>query len=167
MTSLPSVSARSYQFRPVSASRVAGSANRRSDLVCLHRAPRRTQQILANKKHSRRCRGAPSISAISVTERYADAEAKDTIRPLRHPFAAWQRWWYMGATPQAELPQSQKFSRICARLWGIMKHSKTSLTFAITFMVRCTYLSGADPGGVDSKSYKAQPALCNQRAAPA
>ena len=40
-----------------------------------------------------------------------------------------------GATPQSELPKSQKFSRICARLWGIMKHSKTSLSFAVTFMV--------------------------------
>lgn len=96
----------------------------------------RGQQILAKSRHRRRrCCGVLRVSATSVTERYEDAEAKDPIRPLRHPVAAWQRWWYIGATPQAELPQSQKFSKICARLWSIMKHSKTSLSFAVTFMV--------------------------------
>ena len=99
---------------------------------------RRVQHTFASRRHRRPSCGALRVSAVSVTERYEQAEKTDPIRPLRHPLAAWQRWWYIGATPQAELPQSQKFSKICARLWGIMKHSKTSLSFAVTFMVSCS-----------------------------
>ncbi|DBA70277.1 TPA: hypothetical protein ACH3X2_012175 [Trebouxia sp. C0005] len=95
----------------------------------------RVQHVFASRRHRRLSCDALRVSAVSVTERYEQAEKTDPIRPLRHPVAAWQRWWYIGATPQAELPQSQKFSKICARLWGIMKHSKTSLSFAVTFMV--------------------------------
>lgn len=90
--------------------------------------------ISANKTPRRHFTGTAFTSAVSVTERF-DAEANTPIRPLRHPLASWQQWWHIGATPQSQLPQSQKFSRICARLWGIMKHSKTSLSFAVTFMV--------------------------------
>ena len=82
-----------------------------------------------------RCEEKLRVSASSVSERYNAAEEGDPIKPLRHPAAAWHRWWYIGATPQAELPPSQKFSRICNRLWSIIKHSKTSLTFAVMFMV--------------------------------
>lgn len=98
----------------------------------------RVQHVFASRRHRRLSCDALRVSAVSVTERYEQAEKTDPIRPLRHPVAAWQRWWYIGATPQAELPQSQKFSKICARLWGIMKHSKTSLSFAVTFMVSCS-----------------------------
>ena len=101
---------------------------------------RRVRHIFVRRRHKRRACDALRVSAVSVTERYEQAEKTDPIRPLRHPLAAWQRWWYIGATPPAELPQSQKFSKICARLWGIMKHSKTSLSFAVTFMVRCSLL---------------------------
>lgn len=98
----------------------------------------RFRHIFASRRHRRPSCSALRVSAVSVTERYEQAERTDPIRPLRHPLAAWQRWWYIGATPQAELPQSQKFSKICARLWGIMRHSKTSLSFAVTFMVSCS-----------------------------
>lgn len=117
----------------------------------------------ANKTPRRHFTGTAFTSAVSVTERF-DAEANTPIRPLRHPLASWQQWWHIGkpctdaqqqhthiarqitcaitgATPQSQLPQSQKFSRICARLWGIMKHSKTSLSFAVTFMVSRVHIS--------------------------
>lgn len=146
-------------YRP--SARVSGLQARKPSLLLQSR--HRCQQISANKGKSRRPTVIVCSSAASVIERYEEAEAKNPIRPLRHPFASWRQWWYIGkqpaliskrprsctgesvqfpkrsvagATPQSELPKSQKFSRICARLWGIMKHSKTSLSFAVTFMVR-------------------------------
>lgn len=144
-----------HQTQQLCCSRFRGSK------VLSHRTQRSIGHLISANKPPRRHTGAACTSAASVTERYEEAEAKNPIRPLRHPFASWQHWWYIGkpsagaqhqhthvkrqsayagtgATPQSQLPQSQKFSRICARLWGIMKHSKTSLSFAVTFMVSST-----------------------------
>ena len=113
----------------------------RSDVLKLRRRWQPLPQITGSKRPKHRTLGVLHISAASVTERYEDAAAQDPIKPLRNPIAAWKRWWYIGATPRAELPKSQKFSRICARLWSIMKHSKTSLSFAVVFMVSFKALS--------------------------
>ncbi len=138
MTVIPSIAPEPVQIYGWSRHR-AYALNRWSAACAPPKGDRcRVQHIFASRRHRRPSCGALRVSAVSVTERYEQAEKTDPIRPLRHPLAAWQRWWYIGATPQAELPQSQKFSKICARLWGIMKHSKTSLSFAVTFMVSCS-----------------------------
>ena len=130
-----SISAECWRVGCLHKRRLSNFGRHRSALAPLTRSHHQRQQAFVYQQHDRRRCGLRPILAASVTERYEAAEARDPIRPLRHPLTAWQRWWNIGATPRAELPQSQKFSRICARLWGIMKHSKTSLTFAVMFMV--------------------------------
>ena len=72
-------------------------SNLRKRHLALLRNPRCFgQQISANKTRNRRATGAAFVSAASVTERYEEAAAKKPIRPLRHPFASWHQWWYIG-----------------------------------------------------------------------
>lgn len=83
----------------------------------------------------------PVLVASATAASRLDEQPK--VNPLRQPFAAWQQWWCIGATAKADLPKSQKFSRILARLWGFVKHSKRTLSFAVCFMVRrgCAYIT--------------------------
>ncbi len=138
MTGILSLAPESVQICGWSHHRAYALGSRSAACAPLKGDRRRVRHIFVRRRHRRPSCDALHVSAVSVTERYEQAEKTDPIRPLRHPLAAWQRWWYIGATPQAELPQSQKLSKICARLWGIMKHSKTSLSFAVTFMVSCS-----------------------------
>ena len=115
--------------------RAVSSTNQRSRVLLTSQRHWCLLRVAGKKRAKRRNCGLLRISAISVSERYEEVSAQDPVKPLRHPLAAWSRWWYIGATPAAELPKSQKFTRIMARLWSIMKHSKTSLSFAVTFMV--------------------------------
>lgn len=104
--------------------------------LALHTAAR-----LAPAKNFARRHLASSSSRLTATASATAAvnpQEQAKVNPLLHPVTAWQQWWYIGATPKADLPQSQKFSRILARLWGCVKHSKRTLTFAVLFMVRVT-----------------------------
>lgn len=95
----------------------------------------RPQQFAPRTTHCRR--GAFGLPPVSATSAAAGVKtgAEPTVNPILRPIKAWRQWWYIGATPQADLPKSQQFSRILARLWGFVKHSKTTLTFAVIFMV--------------------------------
>jgi len=168
MTGILSIAPGSVQICGWSHHRAYALGSRSAGCVPTKCDHRRVRHIFVRRRHRRPSCDALRVSAVSVTERYEQAEKTDPIRPLRHPFAAWQRWWYIGATPQAELPQSQKFSKICARLWGIMKHSKTSLSFAVTFMVSCSLhrqvhvaLSCIATSPLNSGTYLDQKLVCN------
>lgn len=54
------------------------------------------QQISVKKFQNRRATSAACASAAGVTERYEEAAGKNPIRPLKHPFASWHQWWYIG-----------------------------------------------------------------------
>ena len=72
------------------------SSLRKSHLALLCNRRCFGQQISANKTRNRRATGAAVVSAASVTERFEKSAAQNPIRPLRHPFASWHQWWYIG-----------------------------------------------------------------------
>ena len=94
----------------------------------------RCQQISANKGKSRRASNVACSSAASVTERYEEAEANNPIKPLRHPFASWRQWWYIGKHSSAQPHKTQimyycaswRSSALCCRCNATVRAAKVS-----------------------------------------